>query len=66
MTAKEVQTLRRALGWTQQELANHIGAQRESVARWEIGANSPRGANLKALTELKKQTGRATWRKSSK
>jgi len=37
---------------TQQQLADRIGASRETVARWEIGAHPPRGANLKGLRDL--------------
>ena len=44
--------LRKLLGLTQQKLADLIGAQRHTVARWEAGVNEPRGANLKALKEL--------------
>jgi len=40
---------------TPQPLADLIGAQRVSVARWEIGLNEPKGANLKALRELQKK-----------
>jgi len=40
---------------TPQPLADLIGAQRVSVARWEIGMNEPKGANLKALRELQKR-----------
>lgn len=29
-----------------------IGAQQPTVARWEVGRNKPRGANLKALKKL--------------
>ena len=52
MTPREILALRKALGLTQQELADRIGSQRPTVARWEIGQNEPRGANLKALKEL--------------
>jgi DNA-binding transcriptional regulator YiaG len=52
MSPEEVLALRKALGFSQQQLANKIGAQRHTVARWELGQNQPRGANLKALIEL--------------
>ena len=44
--------MRKKLNLTQQQLADRIGAQRVSVARWEIGMYEPQGANLKALKEL--------------
>jgi transcriptional regulator with XRE-family HTH domain len=52
MTAKQVFALRKALGLTQQELADKIGSSRVSVARWETGKHPPEGANLKALKDL--------------
>jgi len=52
MRAREVLALRKALNLTQQQLADKIGSQRHTVARWEIGQNEPRGANLKALKAL--------------
>jgi DNA-binding transcriptional regulator YiaG len=57
VTAKQIILLRRKLGLTQQALADLIGAYRETVARWEMGKNEPRGANLKALLELEKKVG---------
>ena len=52
MTPEQVIQLREALGLTQQELADKIGAHQTTVARWETGINEPQGANLKALKEL--------------
>jgi DNA-binding transcriptional regulator YiaG len=45
--------LRKKLKLTQQQLADLIGAQRVTVARWETGVSEPKGANLKALMGLK-------------
>jgi DNA-binding transcriptional regulator YiaG len=55
MTPKRIVKLRQALGLTQQQLADRIGAMQPTVARWETGKNQPRGANLKALLELEKK-----------
>jgi DNA-binding transcriptional regulator YiaG len=52
MTPKQIVRIRKAFGWTQQQLADRLGAQQSTIARWEIGQNEPRGANLKALKEL--------------
>jgi len=52
MSPQQVKRLRATLKLTQQQLADIIGAQRHTVARWEIGQNEPRGANLKALMEM--------------
>jgi transcriptional regulator with XRE-family HTH domain len=54
VTPKRIVRIRKALGLTQQDLAEKIGAFRESVSRWESGKNEPRGANLKALLDLEK------------
>jgi DNA-binding transcriptional regulator YiaG len=55
MTPRQIIQLRKALGLTQQQLADMIGSQRHTVSRWETGENEPRGANLKALRELQKK-----------
>jgi DNA-binding transcriptional regulator YiaG len=60
MRPRQVKKLRKDLGLTQQQLAERIGAARESVARWETGKHPPRGANLKALRELVAKKGRRT------
>jgi DNA-binding transcriptional regulator YiaG len=52
MSPKQVLRLRKALGLTQQRLADMIGAQRHTVARWELGWNVPKGANRRALDAL--------------
>jgi len=64
MTPREILALRRALGLTQQELADKIGAQRHTIARWELGRNQPRGANLKALLEFKARFDKQAKRRS--
>ena len=55
MTPIQIIKLREDLGLTQQQLADMIGAQQHTVSLWETGKNRPRGANLKALTELHKK-----------
>ena len=52
MSPLQIRRLRRSLQLTQQQLADLIGAQRHTVARWETRVNEPKGANLKALKEL--------------
>ena len=56
MTPKRILRIRKVLGLTQQQLAEEIGAFRETVARWELGSNQPRGANLRALIKLEKKS----------
>jgi DNA-binding transcriptional regulator YiaG len=55
MSPKQIRQIRDALELTQQQLADFIGAGQVAVARWETGIHKPRGANLKALTELAKK-----------
>jgi len=38
MTAQELREARQSLGFTQQQLADHLGVSRVTVARWETGA----------------------------
>jgi len=40
MTATDVQTLRRRLGWTQRQLAAALNVTVTTVARWEQGARA--------------------------
>ena len=63
MSPKQIIRIRKALGWTQQRLADVLGAQQSTIARWEIGANQPRGANLKALRELAAKANKKTEKK---
>jgi DNA-binding transcriptional regulator YiaG len=55
MTARQIVNLRKALGLTQQRLADLIGARQHTVARWETGMHQPRGGYLKALRELQQK-----------
>ena len=52
MTPDRIIKLRKALGVTQRELAAQIGTFQVTVARWETGKSNPKGANLKALSQL--------------
>jgi repressor LexA len=55
MKPSEIMKLRKRFGLTQGELAERIGASRETVSRWESGKHPPEGANLKALRDLAKR-----------
>jgi DNA-binding transcriptional regulator YiaG len=52
VTPKRIKALRKHLNLTQQQLADMIAATQVTVARWETGANEPKGAYLKALNEI--------------
>ena len=34
---EKIQNMRKARGWSQEELAEHIGVSRQAVSRWESG-----------------------------
>ncbi len=44
--------LRQARGWTQDELARQLGADRGAVSRWERGAAVPHVRTRKRLADL--------------
>jgi DNA-binding transcriptional regulator YiaG len=52
MTPAQTKRLMKQLGFTQQRLADAIGAHRVTIADWVRGASKPRGLYLKALKEL--------------
>ncbi len=52
VSPKQIVAIRKTLKLTQAKLAEQIGAQRPTIARWETGRNMPKGAYLKALEAL--------------
>jgi DNA-binding transcriptional regulator YiaG len=48
-SAARVRDLRRALGLTQQGLADELGVRQQTVSEWETGAYLPRGASVRLL-----------------
>jgi DNA-binding transcriptional regulator YiaG len=52
VSPQQIRRIRQSLKLTQKQLADRIGAQRHTVARWETAVNEPKGAYLKALKEL--------------
>jgi DNA-binding transcriptional regulator YiaG len=55
MTSKQIKSLRRALGITQRQLADMIGATQVTIARYETDVSRPTGAYLKLLKILLEQ-----------
>jgi DNA-binding transcriptional regulator YiaG len=53
-----IRTLREALGLTQAQLAERIGVDKMTVARWEWGKLRPRASAAAALNKLRVQAGR--------
>jgi len=52
MTAKEIIELRKKLKMTQQELADAIGVDRVTVARWETAQKRPSNLAKRQLARL--------------
>ena len=53
-TAQEIKDLRKKHGMTQQELADKIGVDRVTVARWETGQKRPSQLARRQLARLTK------------
>lgn len=48
-TSAEIKRRREAKGWSQQRLADAVGASRRAVTNWETGVAEPQGRNLRGL-----------------
>ena len=49
---EKLQKLRKARGWTQEELAQQMGVSRQSLSKWESDAALPDTAHVVALSDL--------------
>jgi len=47
---ERVQSLRRHLGLTQQEMASQLGTRQQTISEWETGMYQPRGASATLLS----------------
>lgn len=52
VTPAHIKKIRESLGLNPTELAARLGVCENSVRRWEIGLNRPRGSSLKLLQQL--------------
>lgn len=52
MISQNIQAARKALGLTQEDLANRLGVARQTVAKWESGESLPDLENAYALAKL--------------
>ena len=52
MIAKNILTLRRLRGLSQEELAERVGVSRQTVAKWESGESAPDLTSCCSLAEL--------------
>lgn len=50
--AEKIVTLRKRLGWSQEELAEKLGVSRQAVSKWEIGTAVPEADKIVALSGL--------------
>lgn len=49
---EKLQKLRKARGWTQEELAAQVGVSRQSLSKWESDGALPETANIIVLADL--------------
>ncbi len=49
---EKLQALRKAQGWSQEELAQRINVSRQALSKWESGASVPDTENVIALSRL--------------
>jgi len=66
MMPREVQTLRRRLGWTQRQLAAALNITETTVARWEQGARAVTPLAATSLTLLARLHGATRPRRTRK
>jgi len=53
--SQRIQTLRRHLGLTQQQLADTLGVRQQTISEWETGMYQPRGASSTLLSIIAEQ-----------
>ena len=49
---RTIRELRQERGWTQLELANHLGVTPATVFNWERGRHEPKASQLRAMARL--------------
>ena len=50
--ADKIISLRKKMGWSQEELAHQLNVSRQAVSKWESGVTDPSTSNLLALAKL--------------
>ncbi len=48
--SRRIQSLRRHLGLTQQEMADRLGTRQQTISEWETGMYQPRGTSATLLS----------------
>lgn len=51
-TADSIRELRWRLGWSQAELARHLGCRQQTISEWETGLYQPQNAYSKILDQF--------------
>jgi len=52
---ESIQSLRRHLGMTQQELSEKLGTRQQTISEWETGMYRPRGTSATLLSFIAEQ-----------
>lgn len=52
----DLRKIRKARGWTQQEMGEHLGVNFTTVSRWEVSGLPKHGVGRKAVELLWKET----------
>lgn len=50
--AEKIISLRKQMGWSQEELAGQLSVSRQSVSKWELGASIPDLDKILKMSEL--------------
>ena len=50
--SEKIMSLRKKMGWSQEELANELNVSRQSVSKWETGVSIPDMAKIVMMSEV--------------
>jgi predicted transcriptional regulator len=64
MTPKRIQKIRKALGFSQEDLAHILWVTWSTVNRWELGTAAPTGMNLRIMMLLEHGLATRSFRKT--
>lgn len=54
-SSEHIKDLRKHAGWTQQDLADHMGVRQQTISEWETGLHTPRYSTSKHLNLIAKE-----------
>lgn len=57
VTREQIRAIRGQMELTQELFSFHLGVERNTVARWEMGAHSPTGKRKRTLVAMAKRMG---------